>query len=228
MSIDRTPLRHTHLASLVLGAAALLAASGAHAQSAAVPLDCSAGQTTASVTIVTDTTWQQSTDGGTSWASAANASNGGWGAAPTGSSWIGNGAGGLPASTPRFSRVLQLGAGVDPAVPLTVSATFLVDDTLGGLTIGGLATGISGGTYNGAPTTATGSVTLPAAGNHPIIASVTNAGGAYGLAANLTITATCRAAPPAAVPADAPWALGMLTGMIGLVAAAVVRRRRRG
>ena len=48
MSIDRTPLRHTHLASLVLGAAALLAASGAHAQSAAV-LDCSAGQTTASV-----------------------------------------------------------------------------------------------------------------------------------------------------------------------------------
>ena len=34
------------------GAAALLAASGAHAQSAAV-LDCSAGQTTASVTIVT-------------------------------------------------------------------------------------------------------------------------------------------------------------------------------
>ena len=53
MSIDRTPLRHTHLASLVLGAAALLAASGAHAQSAAV-LDCSAGQTTASVTIATD------------------------------------------------------------------------------------------------------------------------------------------------------------------------------
>ena len=225
MSIDRTPLRHTHLASLVLGAAALLAASGAHAQSAAVLLDCSAGQTTASVTIVTDTTWQQSTDGGTSWASAANASNGGWGAAPTGSSWIGNGAGGP--TTALFSSVLQLGAGVDPAMPLTVSATFLVDDTLGGLTIGGLATGISGGTYNGAPTTATGSVTLPAAGNHPIIASVTNAGGAYGLAANLTITATCRAAPPAAVPADAPWALGMLTGMIGLVAAAVVRRRRR-
>ena len=226
MSIDRTPLRHTHLASLVLGAAALLAASGAHAQSAAVPLDCSAGQTTASVTIVTDTTWQQSTDGGTSWASAANASNGGWGAAPTGSSWIGNGSSGP--TTALFSSVLQLGAGVDPAMPLTVSATFLVDDTLGGLTIGGLATGISGGTYNGAPTTATGSVTLPAAGNHPIIASVTNAGGAYGLAANLTITATCRAAPPAAVPADAPWALGMLTGMIGLVAAAVVRRRRRG
>ena len=226
MSIDRTPLRHTHLASLVLGAAALLAASGAHAQSAAVPLDCSAGQTTASVTIVTDTTWQQSTDGGTSWASAANASNSGWGTAPTGSSWIGNGVGG--AATPLFRRVLQLGAGVDPAMPLTVSATFLVDDTLGGLTVGGLATGISGGTYNGAPTTATGSVTLPAAGNHPIIASVTNAGGAYGLAASLTITATCRAAPPAAVPADAPWALGMLTGMIGLVAAAVVRRRRRG
>ena len=225
MSIDRTPLRHTHLASLVLGAAALLAASGAHAQSAAV-LDCSAGQTTASVTIVTGTTWQQSTDGGTSWASAANASNGGWGAAPTGSSWIGNGSSGPV--TALFSRVLQLGAGVDPAMPLTVSATFLVDDTLGGLTIGGLATGISGGTYNGAPTTATGSVTLPAAGNHPIIASVTNAGGAYGLAASLTITATCRAAPPAAVPADAPWALGMLTGMIGLVAAAVVRRRRRG
>ena len=225
MSIDRTPLRHTHLASLVLGAAALLAASGAHAQSAAV-LDCSAGQTTASVTIVTDTTWQQSTDGGTSWASAANASNGGWGAAPTGSSWIGNGSSGP--TTALFSSVLQLGAGVDPAMPLTVSATFLVDDTLGGLTIGGLATGISGGTYNGAPTTATGSVTLPAAGNHPIIASVTNAGGAYGLAASLTITATCRAAPPAAVPADAPWALGMLTGMIGLVAAAVVRRRRRG
>ena len=224
MSIDRTPLRHTHLASLVLGAAALLAASGAHAQSAAV-LDCSAGQTTASVTIVTDTTWQQSTDGGTSWASAANASNGGWGAAPTGSSWIGNGSSGP--TTALFSSVLQLGAGVDPAMPLTVSATFLVDDTLGGLTIGGLATGISGGTYNGAPTTATGSVTLPAAGNYPIIASVTNAGGAYGLAASLTITATCRAAPPAAVPADAPWALGMLTGMIGLVAAAVVRRRRR-
>ena len=226
MSIDRTPLRHTHLASLVLGAAALLAASGAHAQSAAVPLDCSAGQTTASVTIVTDTTWQQSTDGGTSWASAANASNLGWGTAPTGSSWIGNGSSGP--TTALFSRVLQLGAGVDPAMPLTVSATFLVDDTLGGLTIGGLATGISGGTYNGAPTTATGSVTLPAAGNHPIIASVTNAGGAYGLAASLTITATCRAAPPAAVPADATWALGMLTGMIGLVAAAVVRRRRRG
>ena len=226
MSIDRTPLRHTHLASLVLGAAALLAASGAHAQSAAVPLDCSAGQTTASVTIVTDTTWQQSTDGGTSWASAANASNGGWGAAPTGSSWIGNGSSGP--TTALFSSVLQLGAGVDPAMPLTVSATFLVAATLGGLTIGGLATGISGGTYNGAPTTATGSVTLPAAGNHPIIASVTNAGGAYGLAASLTITATCRAAPPAAVPADAPWALGMLTGMIGLVAAAVVRRRRRG
>ena len=225
MSIDRTPLRHTHLASLVLGAAALLAASGAHAQSAAV-LDCSAGQTTASVTIVTGTTWQQSTDGGTSWASAANASNGGWGAAPTGSSWIGDGSSGP--TTALFSRVLQLGAGVDPAMPLTVSATFLVDDTLGGLTIGGLATGISGGTYNGAPTTATGSVTLPAAGNYPIIASVTNTGGAYGLAANLTITATCRAAPPAAVPADAPWALGMLTGMIGLVAAAVVRRRRRG
>ena len=227
MSIDRTPLRHTHLASLVLGAAALLAASGAHAQSAAVPLDCSAGQTTASVTIVTDTTWQQSTDGGTSWASAANASNGGWGAAPTGSSWIGNGSSGPV--TALFSRVLQLGAGVDPVVPLTVSATFLVDDTLGGLTVGGLATGISGGTYNGAPTTATGSVTLPAAGNYPIIASVTNTGGgAYGLAANLTITATCRAAPPAAVPADAPWALGMLTGTIGLVAAAAVRRRRRG
>ena len=226
MSIDRTPLRHTHLASLVLGAAALLAASGAHAQSAAVLLDCSAGQTTASVTIVTDTTWQQSTDGGASWASAANASNGGWGAAPTGSSWIGNGSSGPV--TALFSRVLQLGAGVDPVVPLTVSATFLVDDTLGGLTVGGLATGISGGTYNGAPTTATGSVTLPAAGNYPIIASVTNTGGAYGLAANLTITATCRAAPPAAVPADAPWALGMLTGMIGLVAAAAVRRRRRG
>lgn len=226
MSIDRTPLRHTHLASLVLGAAALLAASGAHAQSAAVPLDCSAGQTTASVTIFTDTTWQQSTDGGTSWASAANASNGGWGAAPTGSSWIGNGSSGPV--TALFSRVLQLGAGVDPVVPLTVSATFLVDDTLGGLTVGGLATGISGGTYNGAPTTATGSVTLPAAGNYPIIASVTNTGGAYGLAASLTITATCRAAPPAAVPADAPWALGMLTGTIGLVAAAAVRRRRRG
>ena len=226
MSIDRTPLRHTHLASLVLGAAALLAASGAHAQSAAVPLDCSAGQTTASVTIGTGTTWQQSTDGGTSWASAANASNGGWGTAPTGSSWIGNGSSGP--TTALFSSVLQLGAGVDPAMPLTVSATFLVDDTLGGLTVGGLATGISGGTYNGAPTTATGSVTLPAAGNHPIIASVTNTGGAYGLAASLTITATCRAAPPAAVPADAPWALGMLTGMIGLVAAAVVRRRRRG
>ena len=227
MSIDRTPLRHTHLASLVLGAAALLAASGAHAQSAAVPLDCSAGQTTASVTIVTDTTWQQSTDGGTSWASAANASNGGWGAAPTGSSWIGNGSSGPV--TPLFSRVLQLGAGVDLVVPLTVSATFLVDDTLGGLTVGGLATGISGGTYNGAPTTATGSVTLPAAGNYPIIATVNNTGGgAYGLAANLTITATCRAAPPAAVPADAPWALGMLTGTIGLVAAAAVRRRRRG
>ena len=161
------------------------------------------------------------------WAhSAANASNGGWGTAPTGSSWIGNGSSGP--TTALFSSVLQLGAGVDPAMPLTVSATFLVDDTLGGLTIGGLATGISGGTYNGAPTTATGSVTLPGAGNYPIIASVTNAGGAYGLAASLTITATCRAAPPAAVPADAPWALGMLTGMIGLVAAAVVRRRRRG
>ena len=227
MSIDRTPLRHTHLASLVLGAAALLAASGAHAQSAAVPLDCSAGQTTASVTIVTDTTWQQSTDGGTSWASAANASNGGWGAAPTGSSWIGNGSSGPV--TPLFSRVLQLGAGVDLVVPLTVSATFLVDDTLGGLTVGGLATGISGGTYNGAPTTASGSVTLPGAGTYPIIATVNNTGGgAYGLAANLTITATCRAAPPAAVPADAPWALGMLTGTIGLVAAAAVRRRRRG
>ena len=225
MSIDRTPLRHTHLASLVLGAAALLAASGAHAQSAAV-LDCSAGQTTASVTIVTDTTWQQSTDGGTSWASAANASNGGWGAAPTGSSWIGNGSSGPV--TPLFRRMLQLCTQVDPAVPLTVSATFRTDDVLGSLTIGGLPTGISGGTYNGAPTTATGSVTLPAAGNYPIIASVTNAGGAYGLAASLTITATCRAAPPAAVPADAPWALGMLTGMIGLVAAAVVRRRRRG
>ena len=227
MSIDRTPLRHTHLASLVLGAAALLAASGAHAQSAAVPLDCSAGQTTASVTIVTDTTWQQSTDGGTSWASAANASNGGWGAAPTGSSWIGNGSSGPV--TPLFSRVLQLGAGVDPVVPLTVSATFRVDDVLGSLTVGGLATGISGGTYNGAPTTASGSVTLPGAGTYPIIATVNNTGGgAYGLAANLTITATCRAAPPAAVPADAPWALGMLTGTIGLVAAAAVRRRRRG
>ena len=225
MSIDRTPLRHTHLASLVLGAAALLAASGAHAQSAAV-LDCSAGQTTASVTIVTDTTWQQSIDGGTSWAAAATASNGGWGAAPTGSSWIGNGSSGPV--TPLFSRVLQLGAGVDPVVPLTVSATFRVDDVLGSLTIGGLTTGISGGTYNAATaTTASGSVTLPGAGTYPIIATVNNTGGgAYGLAANLTITATCRAAPPAAVPADAPWALGMLTGMIGLVAAAAVRRRR--
>ena len=228
MSIDRTPLRHTHLASLVLGAAALLAASGAHAQSAAVPLDCSAGQTTASVTIATDTSWQQSIDGGTSWAAAATASNGGWGAAPTGSSWIGNGSSGPV--TPLFRRVLQLGAGVDPVVPLTVSATFRTDDVLGSLTIGGLPTGISGGTYNAATaTTASGSVTLPGAGTYPIIATVNNTGGgAYGLAANLTITATCRAAPPAAVPADAPWALGMLTGMIGLVAAAVVRRRRRG
>ena len=227
MSIDRTPLRHTHLASLVLGAAALLAASGAHAQSAAVPLDCSAGQTTASVTIATDTSWQQSIDGGTSWAAAATASNGGWGAAPTGSSWIGNGSSGPV--TPLFRRVLQLGAGVDPVVPLTVSATFRTDDVLGSLTIGGLPTGISGGTYNAATaTTASGSVTLPGAGTYPIIATVNNTGGgAYGLAANLTITATCRAAPPAAVPADAPWALGMLTGMIGLVAAAVVRRRRR-
>ena len=226
MSIDRTPLRHTHLASLVLGAAALLAASGAHAQIVAVPLECSAGQRTASVTIATDTTWQQSTDGGTHWAAAATASNSGWGTAPTGSSWIGDGSSGP--TTALFSSVLQLGAGVDPAMPLTVSATFLVDDRLGSLTIGGLATGINGGTYNGAGTTATDSVTLPGVGNYPIIASVTNAGGAYGLAANLTITATCRAAPPAAVPADAPWALGMLTGMIGLVAAAVVRRRRRG
>lgn len=228
MSIDRTPLRHTHLASLVLGAAALLAASGAHAQSAAVPLDCSAGQTTASVTIVTDTTWQQSTDGGTSWASAANASNSGWGTAPTGSSWIGNGSSGPV--RPLFRRMLQLGTQVDPAVPLTVSATFRTDDVLGSLTIGGLPTGISGGTYNAATaTTASGSVTLPGAGTYPIIATVNNnRDSAYGLAASLTITATCRAAPPAAVPADAPWALGMLTGMIGLVAAAVVRRRRRG
>lgn len=224
MSIDRTPLRHTHLASLVLGAAALLAASGAHAQSAAV-LDCSAGQTTASVTIGTGTTWQQSTNGGTNWAAAATASNGGWGAAPTGSSWIGNGSSGPV--TALFSRALQLGAGVDPVMPLTVSAIFRTDDVLGSLTIGGLATGISGGTYNAA-TAASGSVTLPGAGTYPIIATVNNNGGAYGLAANLTITATCRAAPPAAVPADAPWALGMLTGTIGLVAAAAVRRRRRG
>ena len=227
MSIDRTPLRHTHLASLVLGAAALLAASGAHAQSAAV-LDCSAGQTTASVTIVTDTTWQQSIDGGTSWAAAATASNGGWGAAPTGSSWIGNGSSGPV--TPLFRRVLQLGAGVDPVVPLTVSATFRTDDVLGSLTIGGLPTGISGGTYNAATaTTASGSVTLPGAGTYPIIATVNNTGGgAYGLAANLTITATCRAAPPAAVPADAPWALGLLAGMIGVAAAGLGRRRRKG
>ena len=226
MSIDRTPLRHTHLASLVLGAAALLAASGAHAQSAAVPLDCSPGQTTASVTIPTDTSWQQSIDGGTSWAAAATASNGGWGAAPTGSSWIGNGSSGPV--TPLFRRMLQLGTGVDPVVPLTVSATFRVDDVLGSLTIGGLPTGISGGAFN-AVKAASGSVTLPGAGTYPITATVNNTGsGAYGLAANLTITATCRAATPAAVPADAPWALGMLTGMIGLVAAAVVRRRRRG
>ena len=190
-------------------------------------LNCSAGQTTASVTINTDADWTQSNDGGTTWVPANTAGNSGWGAAPTGSNWIGNGTNGLPASAHQFLRVLQLGAGVDPAVPLTVDANFLADDTRNGLTVGGLSTGVSGGTY-GAPTAAAGAVTLPSAGDYPVLASVTNTGGAYGVAMSMTVTATCRAAPPAPVPADAPWALGMLTGLIGLAAAAVASRRRRG
>lgn len=210
------------------GLAALVWASAAQAQSNAVLLDCGTGQSTASVTIGTDASWSRSSDGGSTWAPAAITFdvNGSWSTALTGSSWIGNGAGGQPASAQQFLRTLQLGSGVDTSVPLTVSSSFLVDDSLTGLTIGGLSTGISGGTYTGVPTNASGTVSLPSAGDYPLVALVNNSGGGYGVAMSLTITGTCRATPVAAVPADAPWALGTLTGLIALLATLAARRRR--
>lgn len=227
MTLDRKTPRGTRLASLAVGVTGLLIASGVQAQSASpVVLDCAAGQSTTSVTLGTDASWSQSNDGGTTWGAAVVANNGGWSAAPSGSSWIGDGSNG--ASTYQFMRVLQLGAGVDTATPLTVNTTFLADDRLDSLTIGGVSAGASGGTYTGSGTSASASVTLPSAGDYPIVAKITNTGGAYGLALSMTVTATCRAATPAAVPADAPWALGLLAGMIGVAAAALGRRRRRG
>lgn len=230
MTLDRKIPRGTRLASLAVGVAALLLASGVQAQSTSpVVLDCSAGQSTASVTFGTDASWSQSNDGGTTWASAVTATNSGWSAAPSSSDWIGNGTNGLPASTHQFLRVLQLGAGVDTATPLIVATTFRVDNALNSVTVGGQSVaGASGGTYNGVETTASDSVTLPITGSYPVIAEITNTGGPYGLALSMTVTATCRAATPAAVPADAPWALGLLAGMIGVAAAGLGRRRRKG
>ena len=216
-------------------AAALGLAGAFHAQAQVAPaaLDCAPGASTTQLVLRTEAgTWQfRDTSGGPALAPAAAAAdaNGGWYTpGPDGATWIGNGANGQAATDYEFVRELAVGAGVDTS-SLQVAYAFFADDSLLSLTVNGQNTGASGGTYFLATPT-TGSYTMPAAaaGTYPIVATLRNTGGPYGLAMSLTFTARCRAMPiAAAVPVDAPWALAGLMAAIGALAGAAVRRRRR-
>ena len=208
------------------------AALATHAQVAPAALTCAAGASTTSLTLVTEpATWQvrDVTGTPTAWAPAAAASdpNSGWVAASGGSSWIGVGANGLPVADFEFLREVAVGASVDTST-LQLAYAFNVDNSLTSLTVNGATMGASGGSYNNAPTSGTAAIPDGGAATYPIVARVHNAGGPYGLAMALTISARCRpVAAPAPVPANDPTALLALAGLVAAAGGFVAARRRR-
>ncbi|MCB2038567.1 MAG: hypothetical protein KDF56_16910 [Ottowia sp.] len=172
-------------------------------------------------------TWETSGDGG-AWVSAAAYQHPAWTSTPP-AIWIGAVTG--TSFTAVDYRVMVNAA--DPYIDLasaTVTYNYRVDNTVSGVTFNSAAlTSSPSTTYNSASpySSASQSVPLTRDANNVLTFHTTNAGNPWGLVANVTLTYNCVPPVVAPVPADAPWALLSLSGLMLAAVGFAARRRRR-
>lgn len=205
----------------------LMSASAAMAQ--AVTLSCPT-PTSTGVTANLSTaagTWETSGDGG-AWVSAAAYQHPAWTSTPP-AIWIG------AVTGARFTAVdyrVMVNA-ADPYIDLasaTVTYNYRVDNTVSGVTFNSAAlTSSPSTTFNSASpySSASQSVPLTRDANNVLTFHTTNAGNPWGLVANVTLTYNCVPPVVAPVPADAPWALLSLSGLMLAAVGFAARRLRR-
>ena len=175
--------------------------------------------------------WEIQLPGG-AWAPALAANNPNWQPVP-GAAWIGDDVTGPQGN---ISYRVALDAS-DPNIDLasaTLSFSYRADNTMLTGTLGGTSLTVTPSAAHNAPAAfdgTAGTSTPLTAGSNALLMVVENEFGTdtpYGLAMQATLTFDCRAVtPPAAVPANAPWALITLSGLM-LAGVAAVRRRKRG
>lgn len=241
MTYPLTASARRRLAVLAFAAAA----TAAHGQSLelACATTAAAGDPATPVTLTTGPGWDIRYGTGGTWGAATTTYRHSHWLTPTTGTWLTPGdpiAGDVASALPFFYRspAIQVGSRVDLA-SITVTIQQAADnyyDATGILNTGTPAAGTMvtyGGTSSfSALSTAFTPALAWATGANQILLEARNEEADHtsstptGVYATMTVTATCRAAPqPAAVPADAPWAL-LLAGL-GLAGVAARRLRRR-
>lgn len=216
-----------------IGLAAFISLTGSVAMAQATPgvtLACPTPTSTGvTVDLSTGGAWEIQAPGGGAWNNAAVASNSAWVALP-GAAWIGDGATGALGD---WGYRVRIDAS-DPNIDLssaTLSFSYRADNTMLSASLGSTSLNVlPAATLNG-PATSGGPIATPlASGTNYLTALVNNEppnANPYGLAMQASLTFNCRAAPAVAVPANAPWALVGMGGLLALGAAFANRRRKR-
>lgn len=215
------------VALLLGGATSLASAQAAPGVALACPTPTSQGVTTV---FSTGTDWEiQGPTAAAPWAAAARTSNPSW-ATVAGMPWIGNGATTALGTWNYRRRIDASDPSIDPA-SVTTTYRYMTDDASTGA-----PTTVSFGNLNGTTlpmpnsgfgaSRSGGPLSTPLVADNYLTVTVPNTIGVYGLAMEVTLTYNCRPAAPAPVPADAPWALISLSGLM-LAGVAAVRRRKR-
>ena len=195
----------------------------AQTQPTGITLACSGNANTVDLSTA-PITWGINTGSGLLQANSAG--NGNWStAAPVGNHWIGNGNTGNPGTVSYSLNV----AASNPNIILgsaKIAYSYLVDDNQAVVTWNASTLPSNSSTsFNTAPYILPAPVSVPlTAGNNTLLFSTNNGGGPYGLNANITLTFDC--AGPVTAPANAPWALWSLCGLMLAGVAAIARRRR--
>lgn len=217
-----------------IGLAAFISLTGSVAMAQATPgvtLACPTPTSTGvTVDLSTGGAWEIQAPGGGAWNNAAAASNSAWVALP-GAAWIGDGATGALGD---WGYRVRIDAS-DPNIDLssaTLSFSYRADNTMLSASLGSTSLNVlPAATHNGPSATSGGPIATPlASGTNYLTALVNNEppnANPYGLAMQASLTFNCRAAPAVAVPANAPWALVGMGGLLALGAAFANRRRKR-
>lgn len=145
--------------------------------------------------------------------------------------WIGNAVTG-DAGDWRYRVVIDAS---DPNIDLssaTLTFAYRTDNDMLSANLGATSLPVlPSATYNAVTPGTGGPISTPlTAGSNQLLVVTNNEGttpSPYGLTMEATLTFNCRAGAPAAVPADAPWALMGLGGLLAASVAWAGRRRRK-
>lgn len=217
------------------GAAAFMVLSSSFAMAQTPPgvtLACPAPYSngvTASVSTAAGV-WETQGPAGGAWNPAAAASYPTWLPVPN-ATWIGNAVTG-DAGDWRYRVVIDAS---DPNIDLssaTLTFAYRTDNDMLSANLGATSLPVlPSATYNAVTPGTGGPISTPlTAGSNQLLVVTNNEGttpSPYGLTMEATLTFNCRAGAPAAVPADAPWALMGLGGLLAASVAWAGRRRRK-